>query len=149
MSRVEARLSASRSMVAISSTVGNAENSSGAWMNKAVIRIRTEKVIEMASEKSSNIAGSGRMRTTSMAIMPTASPMSLRRSMVPRSLNRESVKDPSPPCAEVASVMSVDRSRRPRSRDSKLCTAAGGPPARMMGAALASKIAPKGAVDTL
>ena len=53
MRRVEARLSASRSMVAISSTVGKAENSSGAWMNSDVIRISTENVIEMASEKSS------------------------------------------------------------------------------------------------
>ena len=49
--RVEARLSASRSMVAISSTVGKAENSSGVWMNSAVIRISTEKMIEMASAK--------------------------------------------------------------------------------------------------
>ena len=136
-------------MVAISRTVGNAENSSGAWINKEVIRIKTEKVIEMASEKSSNNAGSGRMRMTRIAIMPSASAMSLRRSMVPRSLRRDSVKDRSPPCAEVASGMSVDGSRRLRSRDSKLCTAAGGPPARMIGTALASKIAPEGAVGTL
>ena len=136
-------------MVAINSTVGNAENSSGAWMNKDVIRIKTEKVIEMASAKSSNNAGSGRMSITRMAIMPSASAMSLRRSMVPRSLRRDNVKDRSPPCAEVASVMSVDRSRRLRSRDSKLCTAAGGPPALMIGTALASNIAPEGAVDTL
>ena len=88
ISRVEARLSASRSMVAISSTVGKAENSSGAWMNSDVIRISTEKVMEMASAKSSSSGGSGRMSTTRMAIMPTASPMSLRRSMVPRSASR-------------------------------------------------------------
>jgi hypothetical protein len=56
-------------MVAINSTVGKAENSSGTWMNSDVIRISTEKVIEMASEKSSNSAGSGRMRTTRIAIM--------------------------------------------------------------------------------
>ena len=118
-------------------------------MNKDVIRIKTEKVIEMASEKSSNNAGNGRMSITRMAIMPSASAMSLRRSMVPRSPRRDSVKDRSPPCAEVASVMSVDRSRRLRSRDSKLCTAAGGPPALMIGTALASNIAPEGAVDTL
>ena len=62
MRRVEARLSASRNMVAISSTVGKAENSSGAWMNRDVIRISTEKVIEMASAKSSRSDGSGRMR---------------------------------------------------------------------------------------
>ena len=47
--RVEARLSASRSMVAISSTVGKAENSSGVWMNSAVIRISTDRMIEIAS----------------------------------------------------------------------------------------------------
>ena len=47
--RVEARLSESRSMVAISSTVGKEENSSGVWMNSAVIRISTEMMIEMAS----------------------------------------------------------------------------------------------------
>ena len=51
MRRVEARLSASRSMVAISSTVGKAENSSGVWMNSAVIRISTDRMIEMASEQ--------------------------------------------------------------------------------------------------
>ena len=54
ISRVEARLSASRSMVAISSTVGNAENSSGVWMNSAVIRISTERMIEIASARSSS-----------------------------------------------------------------------------------------------
>ncbi len=42
ISRVEARLRESRNMVAINSTVGNAENSSGAWMNSDVIRISTE-----------------------------------------------------------------------------------------------------------
>ena len=36
-------LSASRSMVVISRTVGNELNSSGFWMNTAVIRIRIEK----------------------------------------------------------------------------------------------------------
>src|ERR1700689_2139446 len=135
MSRVEARLSASRSMVAINSTVGKAENSSGAWMNSDVNRISTENLIEMASEKSSNSAGKGRMRTTRIAIMATASPMSLRLSMVPRSTRRDSAV--SPRSADGASVMLVDRFRR--SRGSKLCAAAGGPPARMNGAALASK----------
>ena len=83
MSRVEARLSASRSMVAISSTVGKAENSSGAWMNSAVIRISTDRMIDMASAISSSGAGSGRIRTTRIAITPMASPMSPRRSMAP------------------------------------------------------------------
>ncbi len=145
MSRVEARLSASRSIVAISSTVGKAENSSGAWMNSDVIRISTENVIEMASEKSSSSGGSGRMRMTRIAIMPTASPISLRLSMVPRSARRESAV--SPPCAGHASLMPSDRARRLRSRDSKLCAAAGGPPGRSSGAALASKAAPESAVE--
>src|SRR5262249_59173280 len=58
--RVDTRLSESRNMVEIKSTVGNAENSSGAWMNSAVMRISTEKMIETASEKSSSSGGSGR-----------------------------------------------------------------------------------------
>ena len=69
-------------------------------MNSAVIRIITEKVIEIASAISSSIGGSGRIRTTRIAIMPTASPISLRRSIVPMSLKRESIEDASPPCAE-------------------------------------------------
>ena len=83
--RVEARLSASRSMVAISSTVGKAENSSGAWMNSAVIRISTDRMIEIASARSSRIGGSGRISTTRIAITPIASAMSPRRSSAPRS----------------------------------------------------------------
>ena len=71
-----ARLSASRSMVAISSTVGKDENSSGFWMNSAVIRIRTEKVIETASSRSSSSGGSGTISTTRIAMMPIARPMS-------------------------------------------------------------------------
>ena len=71
--RVEARFSASRSMVAISSTVGKAENSSGFWMNSAVIRIRTERVIETARKRSSTSGGSGRISTTRMAMTPMAS----------------------------------------------------------------------------
>ena len=132
-------------MVAINSTVGNAENSSGAWMNSDVIRISTEKMMETASEKSSSSGGSGTMRITRMVIMPTASAMSLRRSMVPRSARRESVEDGSSPCTEVASVMPLDRPRLLRSRVSKLCAAACGPPARKRGAVLASKAAPEGA----
>ena len=31
--------------------VGNAENSSGVWMNSAVIRIRIDRMIEIASRK--------------------------------------------------------------------------------------------------
>ena len=49
INRVEARLSARRSMVEISRMVGNEENSSGVWMNSAVIRISTERMIENAS----------------------------------------------------------------------------------------------------
>ena len=68
--RVDARLSASRIMVAMSSTVGNDENSSGVWMKSAVIRMRTEKTIETASSTSSSIGGSGRIRTMMIAMTP-------------------------------------------------------------------------------
>ena len=135
-------------MVAINSTVENAENSSGAWMNSDVIRI--SNVMEMASAKSSSSDGSGRISTTRMAIITTASPMSLRRSVLPRSESRESVDEPSPRSAEVVSVMPVVCARRLRSRASKLCAAGIVPPARKegKGAALASKTAPEGAVET-
>ena len=83
ISRVEARLSASRSMVEISSTVGKAENSSGAWMNSAVIRISTERMIEIASARSSSIGGSGRISTTRISITPIARARSPRLRIVP------------------------------------------------------------------
>ncbi len=78
ISRVEARLSARRSMVAISSTVGKDEKSSGREMNSAVIRISTEKVIEMAREKSSSHRGIGRISTTRTVTNPSARMMSPR-----------------------------------------------------------------------
>ena len=114
MSRVEARLSASRSMVAIRSTVGKAENSSGVWMNSAVIRISTERMIEMASAMSSSIGGSGRIRITRIAITPTASAMSARLRSAPMSPSPGSPKPPLVPPA-VVSVMSADEPRRARS----------------------------------
>ncbi len=72
MSRVEARLSASRIIVAMSRMVGKDENSSGRWMKRAVMSTRTEKVIEIASEKSSMKAGIGRIRTTMIVRTPKA-----------------------------------------------------------------------------
>src|SRR3984893_4907739 len=107
MRRVEARLSAKRSMVAISSTVGNAENSSGAWMNSAVIRISTERMIETARNRSSRTGGSGRIRTTRMVITPTASAMSprLRRSAISPRLRR--VSPSVAPCAAVTSLIRI------------------------------------------
>ena len=76
MSRVEARLRASRSIVAISNTVGKELKSSGRLMNNTVIRISTEKAMEIASEMSSIQLGIGRMSTTRMQAMPSASMMS-------------------------------------------------------------------------
>ena len=57
MSRVEARFSARRSIVAMRSTVGKDENSSGSSMNSEVIRISTETMIETASRRSRRTAG--------------------------------------------------------------------------------------------
>ena len=73
ISRVEARLSDSRSMVAISSTVGKALNSSGFSMNSAVTRISTESVTDKARQRSRTNAGSGRISTTRIASTPQAS----------------------------------------------------------------------------
>ena len=86
ISRVEARLSESRSMVEIKRMVGNDENSSGAWMNSEVIRIRIDSVIEIARNRSSTIEGRGRISTTRMVRMPNASARSPRFKMVPISL---------------------------------------------------------------
>jgi hypothetical protein len=73
---VEARFSASRSMVVINRIVGNELNSSGLVTNTAVIRIRIEKLSEKASATSSSQVGSGTISTTRMAMMPIASPRS-------------------------------------------------------------------------
>ncbi len=81
MRRVEARLSARRSIVDIRSTVGNDENSSGRSMNSATIRMRTEKVIESARLMSSSHGGIGRMRTDRIATTARASAISPRRSV--------------------------------------------------------------------
>ena len=74
------------SMVEIRRMVGNEENSSGAWMNSAVIRIRIDSVIEIARKRSSTIEGRGRISTTRMVRTPSASAMSPRFKMVPISL---------------------------------------------------------------
>ncbi len=86
ISRVEAMFSDSRSMVEISRMVGNDENSSGAWMNSEVIRIRIDTVIEIARNRSSTIEGSGRISTTRMVRTPNASARSPRFRMSPISL---------------------------------------------------------------
>ena len=70
-------LSASRSSVAIRSTVGKAENSSGLWIHSATIRISTESAIENARPMSMRNAGIGRNSTVRMKTMPTAKPTSL------------------------------------------------------------------------
>jgi hypothetical protein len=74
-------------MVEISRMVGNEENSSGVWMNSDVIRIRIDSVIEIARNRSSTSAGSGRIRTTRMVRMPSASAMSPRLRILPISLS--------------------------------------------------------------
>jgi hypothetical protein len=109
--RVEARLSESRSMVAMSSTVGKAENSSGVWMNSAVIRISTERMIEIASAMSRSVAGSGSSSTTRIARTPIASAMSPRRSMLPMSLSFGRAKPCPPPATSLIVSADVRRAR--------------------------------------
>src|SRR3954469_25309424 len=72
MRRVVATLSASRRIVAISSTVGKAEKSSGRWIHRATMRISAESAIENARPRSIRIGGIGRNRIVSMATMPPA-----------------------------------------------------------------------------
>jgi hypothetical protein len=69
-------LSASRSSVAIKSTVGKAEKSSGFWIHSATIRISTDRAIENANPMSISTAGSGRNSTVTIKTMPTAKPTS-------------------------------------------------------------------------
>ena len=83
MSRVDARFSARRSIVAMSRMVGKTLNSRPRWMNRIVIRISTEKVIDSASEKSSSHGGIGRISTTRMSTTPRASAMSPRSRVLP------------------------------------------------------------------
>ncbi len=68
--------------VAISRTVGKELNSKGLPMNSTVIRISTEKAMETASERSSIQLGIGRMRTTRIAVTPSARATSPRLSML-------------------------------------------------------------------
>src|SRR6187431_2633073 len=63
-------------------------------MNNAVIRISTEKMIEIASEKSSSNGGSGRMSTTRMVSTPTASARSPRLKKAPTSPRPGSLMPP-------------------------------------------------------
>src|SRR6478735_4012782 len=70
--RVVATLSASRRIVAISSTVGKAEKSSGRWIHSATIRISADSAIEKARPRSIRIGGMGRNRIVSMATIPPA-----------------------------------------------------------------------------
>ena len=76
--RVVAMLRASRSSVASNSTVGKAENSSGFLISSAVIRMRTDSVIEIASKKSSRNGGMGMMSIITSAITPRPSAYSPR-----------------------------------------------------------------------
>ena len=86
ISRVDAMFSDSRSMVEINRTVGNEENSSGAWINSEVIRIRIDTVIEIARNRSSTSEGSGRISTTRMVRTPNARARSPRFRISPISL---------------------------------------------------------------
>ena len=74
--RVVAMLRDSRSIVAMSSTVGNEEKSSGRWIHSATIRISTESAIEKARPMSMRKAGIGRNSTARMMTMPSAKKMS-------------------------------------------------------------------------
>ena len=69
-------LSARRSSVATSSTVGKAEKSSGRSIHSATIRISTDSAIEKARPMSIRKDGIGRKKIDRIATMPMAKPMS-------------------------------------------------------------------------
>ena len=73
-------------------------------MNSAVIRISTDRMIEIARNMSSTTAGSGRISTTRMVITPIASAMSPR---LERSLSDPMPGIAKPPlvCPAVTSVI--------------------------------------------
>src|SRR3569832_904583 len=70
--RVVAMLSDSLSIVAMSSTVGKDEKSSGRWIHSATIRISTESAIEKARPISMRKAGIGRNSTARIKTKPSA-----------------------------------------------------------------------------
>src|SRR5262245_26676974 len=76
MTRVVAMFSESRSIVAIRSTVGKDEKSSGRWIHSDTIRISTDSAIEKASPMSIRKDGIGRNSTARMTTMPMAKPTS-------------------------------------------------------------------------
>src|SRR3546814_19262659 len=85
----------------ISRIVGKELKSSGLVMKTTVIRMRTDRVIDMASKRSSNQAGSGRMRTTRIAVTPSASAMSPRVSAVTMPAKRA----PALPCKVALAIL--------------------------------------------
>ena len=79
-------------------------------MKSAVISTSTEKVIEMASEKSSRKAGKGRMSTTMIAMTPKArarSPRLARSAIRLRGVIPEMPRLPSIPFAGAALLASL------------------------------------------
>ena len=92
--------SARRSKVASRSTDGKAVNSTGFLIRSDVISTRIEKVIEIASNRSSRIGGSGTSMMQRMPSTTTASAISPRMSIRGRSENWKLV-----PCGWTASVM--------------------------------------------
>ena len=65
-----------RRIVEMSSTVGKAEKSSGFWIHRETMRMRTEKAIDSARPKSIRKGGMGTKRIARMARMPVAKPTS-------------------------------------------------------------------------
>lgn len=71
-----------RIAVVISRMVGNVENSSGRRMNRVIIKIITDRVMEIASPMSTKNGGIGTSMNIKMIMMPAASAKSLRRRLL-------------------------------------------------------------------
>jgi DNA-directed RNA polymerase beta' subunit len=77
MSLVEAMFRDSLKTAVISKIVGKELKSKGLAINKQVIKITTDVVIEKANNKSSNIAGTGNNNTIKIKIIEIAKAISL------------------------------------------------------------------------
>ena len=87
ISRVDARLSDNRSIVATKRMVGKELKCSGFSMKIAVISTKTEKVMDMVSIRSSNQPGIGMISIKRIVIMPRAIIRSVRMPLSVSPLN--------------------------------------------------------------
>jgi len=139
MRRVEARLSDSRSMVAISRTVGKEENSSGALDEQRRHQDQHRQDDRNGEAISRSVAEWQDEDDQDRAMMPIASARSPRLSIVPRSPSLD-MANPQADAAYRTITHLFCRCPRADRGHEKICVAAVRPLTRVRGTVLASKI---------